>query len=71
MNMHLRSTTVTEMLQATDDPPSVQAETKRIGKNRIEVRLNNPFLKGRGRINCTMAGKNNRWRWLGRQFIIK
>ncbi len=50
---------------------NLKAETKRLGKNRIEVRLNGPFLKGRGRINCTMAGKNNRWRWLGRQFIIK
>ena len=49
----------------------LKTETKRLGKNRIEVRLSGPFLKGRGRINCTMAGKNNRWRWLGRQFIIK
>ena len=50
---------------------STKTETKRVGKNRIEVRLSDPFFKGRGRINCTMAGKNNRWRWLGRQFIIK
>ncbi len=50
---------------------SIKTETKRLGQNRIEVRLNRPFLKGRGRINCTMAGKNNRWRWLGRQFIIR
>ena len=49
----------------------LKTETQRLGKNRIEVRLSGPFLKGRGRINCTMAGKNNRWRWLGRQFIIK
>ena len=48
----------------------LKANTKRLGKNRIEIRLNGPFLKGRGRINCTMAGKNNRWRWLGRQFIV-
>jgi len=48
----------------------LKADTKRVGKNRIEVRLNGPFSKGRGRINCTMAGKDNRWRWLGRQFII-
>ena len=26
-----------------------------LGKNRIEVRLNEPFSKGRGRINCTMG----------------
>ncbi len=49
----------------------LETKTKRLGKNRIEVRLSGPFIKGRGRINCTMAGKNNRWRWLGRQFIIK
>ena len=49
----------------------LKAETKRLGQNRIEIRLNGPFLKGRGRINCTMAGDKNRWRWLGRQFIIK
>ena len=48
----------------------LKADTKRLGKNRIEIRLNGPFLKGRGRINCTMAGIDNRWRWLGRQFII-
>jgi poly-beta-1,6-N-acetyl-D-glucosamine N-deacetylase len=50
---------------------SIKSETKRLGKNRIEIRLNSPFAKGRGRINCTMAAKNNRWRWLGRQFIIE
>ena len=50
---------------------NIKTETKRLGKNRIEVRLSGPFLKGRGRINCTMAGEDNRWRWLGRQFIIK
>ena len=48
----------------------LKADTKRLGKNRIEIRLNGPFLKGRGRINCTMAGNDNRWRWLGRQFIV-
>ncbi len=49
----------------------IKSDTRRLGKNRIEVRLSTPFTSGRGRINCTMAGKNKRWRWLGRQFIIK
>lgn len=49
----------------------IKSDTKRVGKNRIEVRLNEPFSKGRGRINCTMAGNDNRWRWLGKQFIVK
>ena len=48
----------------------IKSETKRLGKNRIEVRLEKPFPKGRGRINCTMSA-GERWRWLGRQFIIK
>ena len=50
---------------------NIQSVTKRIGKDRIEVRLLKPFPKSRGRINCTMAAADNRWRWLGRQFIIK
>ena len=49
----------------------IKSETKRIGKNRIEIRLARPFPIGRGRINCTMAANGDRWRWLGRQFIIK
>ena len=50
---------------------NIKLETKRLGKDRIEIRLDKPFPKGRGRINCTMAAPDNRWRWLGRQFIIK
>ena len=50
---------------------NIKSETRRLGKNRIEVRLSQSFSKGRGRINCTMFVKNNRWRWLGRQFIIQ
>ena len=49
----------------------IKSETMRLGKTRIEVRLRKPFPIGRGRINCTMAADDNRWRWLGRQFIIK
>ena len=50
---------------------NIKSETKRLGKNRIEIRLASPFPTGRGRINCTMAANGDRWRWLGRQFIIK
>ena len=42
---------------------------QRIG-HRIELRMNRPFPKGRTRINCTMPGPNNRWRWLGRLFVV-
>ena len=48
----------------------LKSETKKLGNKRIEVRLAQPFKSGRGRINCTMAAQDNRWRWLGRQFII-
>lgn len=39
---------------------------ERIG-NRVEVRFATPFPKGRGRINCTLPGPNQRWRWFGYQ----
>ena len=46
-------------------------DTKRIGKLRIEVRLEEKFLNARGRINCTMAAKDGRWRWFGKQFLTR
>ena len=49
----------------------IVTDTKRIGKFRIEVRLQEKFPKARGRINCTMAANNNRWRWFGKQFVTK
>ncbi len=49
----------------------IETKTTRIGKNRIEVRLNNPFPRARGRINCTMEALNGRWRWFGKQFLTK
>ena len=42
-----------------------------INKSIPVKRLKKPFPNGRGRINCTMAARNDRWRWLGRQFIVK
>ena len=49
----------------------ITSDTKRIGKFRIEVRLGKKFPKPRGRINCTMAADDNRWRWFGKQFLTK
>lgn len=43
---------------------------ERLGSRRIEVRVPAPFPAGRSRINCTMAGPDGRWRWLGRQFYV-
>ena len=49
----------------------IVTDTKRIGKFRIEVRLEKKFPNSRGRINCTMATDNDRWRWFGKQFVTK
>lgn len=42
---------------------------ERLG-DRVEVRLSAPFPPGRARINCTMPGPDDRWRWYGVQFFI-
>lgn len=39
-------------------------------EQRVEVRLKQPFPSGRSRINCTMPGPDNRWRWFGTQFVV-
>ncbi|MFK7866949.1 MAG: polysaccharide deacetylase family protein [Alphaproteobacteria bacterium] len=36
--------------------------------NRIEVRFDAPFPKGRTRINCTLRAPSGRWHWFGMQF---
>ena len=46
------------------------ARIERLGARRFEVRLEQPFAAGRGRINCTLHANGNRWRWFGRQFFI-
>ena len=38
--------------------------------NQVTLKLEKPFLSGRGRINCT-AKINNDWLWFGYQFLIK
>ena len=39
-------------------------------KNRVSLKLDKPFLSGRGRLNCTIK-KNDEWLWFGHQFTIK
>lgn len=46
-----------------------RTRVERLG-DRIEVRLPAPFPPGRSRINCTMPGPDDRWRWYGVQFFI-
>ncbi|MFQ5534506.1 MAG: polysaccharide deacetylase family protein [Sphingomonadales bacterium] len=49
---------------------SEPARIERLGKYRFEVRFDEPFPKGRSRINCTMPGHDGRWRWLGAAFFV-
>ena len=37
---------------------------------RAEVRFPGALPSGRSRVNCTMPGPNNRWRWFGKQFLV-
>lgn len=46
------------------------ADIIRIEGNRIEVRFDKPFPKGRNRINCTLPIGNGRWYWHGRFFLV-
>lgn len=46
------------------------AEVQVLGGNRIEVRFDKPFPRGRSRINCTMPGPQGRWYWFGRPFFV-
>jgi peptidoglycan/xylan/chitin deacetylase (PgdA/CDA1 family) len=40
-------------------------------ERRIEVRFRKPFPPGRSRVNCTMPGPEDRWRWFGVQFVVR
>ena len=42
-----------------------------ISKERVEIRFNKPFPRGRTRINCTALGKDSMWRWAGFMFYTK
>ncbi len=53
---------------------SNQSNTSKIeilGGRRVEVRFQEPFKKGRNRVNCTLPSKDKRWHWLGFQLIAK
>lgn len=38
---------------------------------RAEIRMPGPLVGTRSRVNCTMPGPDNRWRWFGRQFLTE
>lgn len=46
------------------------AELIRLDGNRVEVRFEQPFPKGRARINCTLPAGGGRWYWHGQFFYI-
>ncbi|MCJ9428246.1 polysaccharide deacetylase family protein [Kordiimonas marina] len=46
------------------------AKLMRLAGNRIEVRFDKPFPKGRNRINCTMPAGHGRWYWYGKFFLV-
>jgi peptidoglycan/xylan/chitin deacetylase (PgdA/CDA1 family) len=47
-----------------------QVDVNVVMDSRVEVRLDQPFPKGRARINCTLPGPDGRWRWFGNQFYV-
>lgn len=46
------------------------ARLERLPEGRYEVRFDEPFPFGRSRINCTALGRDGRWYWYGRLFIV-
>ena len=40
-------------------------------KNNLKISLEGKFTTERGRINCSLREKNNFYRWLGIQFVVK
>ncbi len=46
------------------------AQVTQVGERRFEVRANTPMPLGRGRISCTMAAGQNRFRWFGEQLFV-
>ena len=47
-----------------------RVSTTLLGKNRIEVRMTKPFTSARTRLNCTVKGPGNRWRWFGWMYVL-
>ena len=60
-----------DRLQCFASRQSKPSEIDILPGNRVEVRFQEKFQKGRNRVNCTLPSKNNRWHWLGFQLIAK
>ena len=48
-----------------------RSNIKFINKNELKILINEKFQSERGRINCSLQEKNNKWRWLGIQYVIE
>ena len=47
-----------------------KSDIKFISENELTILLKEKFKSERGRINCSLWGAKNRWRWLGIQYVI-
>jgi len=47
-----------------------KSDIQLINDNEIKILLKEKFKSERGRINCSLHEKNNKWRWLGIQYVI-
>ena len=48
-----------------------KSDIKFLNSNELLISLKEKFKSERGRINCSLLENNNRWRWLGIQYVIK
>jgi peptidoglycan/xylan/chitin deacetylase (PgdA/CDA1 family) len=47
-----------------------KSDIKFINENELIILLKEKFKSERGRINCSLLEKDNKWRWLGIQYVI-
>ena len=47
-----------------------RVKAERLGERRFEIRFARPLPVGRNRVNCTMPGPDERWRWYGAAFYV-
>ena len=47
-----------------------KSDIKFTNENELEILLKEKFKSERGRINCSLWAKKNRWRWLGIQYVV-
>ena len=48
-----------------------KSDIKFVNENELVILIREKFISERGRINCSLQEKNNKWRWLGIQYVIE